>query len=362
MKKRADGRYQIKVSTPEGPKVVYGKSKAEARRKEAEVRQRLAAGAPVRDAQRSLEDWLNEWVKTSLKVSNRAEATKNMHAHYCRTWIIPTLGAITLANFRPNDVTVLMAKMQDAGRSDSTRRNCYTVLRVALDDAVINGLLASNPVHKVKQPRVTRVEAHSLKPEEARSLVRHAHGLRYADVLKLILLTGMRRGEACGLRWDDIDLESGQAHVKRSLIRLNGSLQTVDTKTTRSRRGIALSDDAVALLRVRLEVQRRERAEAANRWEDHGFVFCSKLGKPLDPDNLRRTVREAAAKAGLTGVTVHTLRHTYASAALMARVPLKVVSDNMGHASIQITADTYGHVPEEAARSGASTVSRAFGF
>jgi integrase len=241
MRKRSDGRYQLKVTTPDGPKVVYGKTQADVRLKADEMRERIKDGAPVRDASGSLADWLAEWEATYLEVSDRAESTKIMYAGYCRHWIVPTLGTVPLARLTPGDVTRLMLRMQDAGKSESTIRNAYTTLRRALDDAVTNGLLRANPVHRIRQPRVRRKEARFLKPDEVVLLLTGAEGLRYANALKLILRTGLRRGEAFALRWDDVDLDRGEARVKGSLVRQQGSLVVVDTKTIRSRRTVALS-------------------------------------------------------------------------------------------------------------------------
>lgn len=362
LKKRPDGRYQRKISTPEGPISVYGNTMSELRTKEQAVRERLAMGAPVRDATRSTESWLNEWTATDLRISDRAESTKLMYESYCRTWLIPALGSVRLDRLTPGDVIRLMIAMKDAGKSESTRRNAYTVLRKALDDAVINGLLAANPVHRVKQPQPKRPEASYLTTDEVRKLLVEAADYRYADVLKLIVLTGLRRGEALALRWSDIDLDKAEGRVVGSLVRQRGALLTVPPKTQRSRRTIALSVEAVALLRARKTAQAAERLRVGNMWTDSGLVFTTEFGKPVEPQNLLRLTRIAAENAGLTGVKVHTLRHTYATVALMADVPLKVVSTNMGHASIQITADTYGHVTDVAARAGAEAVSGAFEF
>lgn len=362
MTKRADGRYTLKVSTPDGPRYVYGKTQAEVRQRADEMRDRLKVGAPVRDATRTLAAWLAEWQETYLKVSDRAASTKIMHAGYCRQWIVPTLGDVPLGKITPADVVRLMQVMQQAGKADSTRRNCYTALRKALDDAVTNGLIASNPTHKISQPRARRAEARFLTPDETIKFLEGTQGLRYAVALRLILGTGLRRGEAFALRWENVDLDRGEAKVTGSLIRLGGSLQMVDTKTEKSRRTVALSDAMVTLLKSHRAEQIAERQAAGNLWGESGYVFVTDIGKPAEPHNLLRAVRIASVKVGLSGVKVHSLRHTYATTALMAGVPIKVVSVNMGHASIQITADTYGHVTDAAARAGAEAVSAALGF
>ena len=122
----------------------------------------------------------------------------------------PTIGHIRLDRLQASDVNRLMLVMQNAGKSDSTRRNCYTALRKALDDAVANGLLALNPAHRVQQPRGRGVDARFLAPSEVAILLTAADGLRYANALKLVLGTGLRRGEALALRWEGVDLDRGK--------------------------------------------------------------------------------------------------------------------------------------------------------
>lgn len=360
--RRPDGRFAFTVRYADpvtGEKkraYFYGKTQAEAKVKADQARQRQSQGAPVRDASRTFSDWLAEWQVTFLEASNCARSTKTMHAGYCNTWISPTIGHIRLDRLTVADVNRLMLAMRDAGKAEATRRNGYTTLRKALDDAVLSGLLATNPAHKVAQPRTRRQEARFLTTPEVTRLLAGAEGLRYAHVLCFILATGLRRGEALALRWDDIDLERAQAHVRGSLVRQNGALVVSDTKTKTSRRTVALSPTVVVLLTRHKAAQASEQLQAGNLWEGSGFVFTTALGAAVEPQNLLRSVHLAAAKTGLTGVTVHTLRHTYATAALLHGVPLKVVSVNLGHASIQITADTYGHVTDDAARAAAETV------
>lgn len=362
LKKRADGRYQA-IATLNGKRhTFYGKTPSEARDKAEAARRRVRNGGPVRDATRSLEDWLGEWTSTYLALSDRAESIKIMHAGYCRTWLVPTLGQIPLANLSGNDVNRLLLRMREAGKAESTRRNAYTTLRKSLDDAVTEGLLAANPAHRIRQPGVNREEARFLVPGEVARLLKAADGHRYRVVLVFILGTGVRRGEALALRWPDIDLERGQAKLRGSLIRRGGSLVVSGVKTKASRRTVALSPTMVELLRRHKAQQASERLRCGPRWRDGEFVFATADGAPVEPQNVLRTVREAAQKAGLNQVTVHSLRHTYATAALLNGVALKVVSANLGHASIQITADTYGHVTDDAARAGAVKVAEALGL
>lgn len=147
--KRPDNRFTVTLTLDGKRRFFYGKTQAEAKAKADEARARVKAGGPVRDATRTLAHWLDEWTETYLALSDRAESTKIMHAGYCRTWIIPTIGHVPLGSLTVNDINRLLLQMKAEGKAESTRRNCYTTLRKALDDAVTNGLLATNPAHKI---------------------------------------------------------------------------------------------------------------------------------------------------------------------------------------------------------------------
>jgi integrase len=365
--KRTDGRYGVSVSYEDSAGVrrrhyVYGRTQAEANAKAKAVRQRLDSGAPVRDASRTLGDWLTEWRGTYLLASDRARATKLLYGGLTKRYVDPQIGSIPLDRLKPADLTRMLLGMENAGKSASTRRNAYAALRGALTDAVDNELLAANPALKVRRPRVSYAEAKALTPDEVAALLRGAEGLRYSAVLRLILGTGLRRGEALALRWADVDLTRGEARVTGSLVRLDGELVVAETKTARSRRIVSLSPAMITLLTSHRATQAAERLRASNLWSDSGFVFTTEFGRPADPRNLLRAVKIASAKSGLDPIGVHTLRHTYATVALLNGVPLHVVSRNLGHSSITITADTYGHLTDEAAQAAAVTVSAALGL
>lgn len=363
-KKRADGRYVVTFRHEGKRYPFYGKTQAEAKAKADAARDRLKTGGPVRDATRTLGSFMDQWVETTLAASTRAQSTKNLHAMFVRNWINPTIGSIPLNRLKPADVTRLMLVTKESGLADASRRKCLDVLNLALDDAVDNGLLSVNPARKVKRPVPRRKEARYLDPEEIEAFLIGAKGPRSENALRLILSTGLRRGEALALRWKDVDLERAEMRVNGSLVRVpTKGLIITSTKTPGSRRTISLSTAAVALLKKIKASQAAEKLKAANLWnDDTGLVFTTECGNPVDPRNLNRSVSIVAQKAGLEGVNVHTLRHTYASTALLNGVPLKVVSTAMGHSTITLTADIYGHVTDAAARAAAETVSDALGF
>lgn len=235
--------------------------------------------------------------------------------------------------------------------SDATIRQTYTVvLRAALDGAVRDGLLAKNPAAAVKRPGIARREARHASAVDVNKLLLCADGLRYRNVLVLIAATGMRRGEALALHWPDVDLDAGMLVVRGTLGRVGGKLVITEPKTDRSRRTIPIAPPLVAMLRAHRADQNAERVAARDQWQENGLVFATESGTPVDPRNILRTVQIAAEKAGMSDIGVHTLRHSAAVTWLESKVHIKAVADLLGHSSIAITGDIYGHTSDDTAR------------
>lgn len=160
------------------------------------------------------------------------------------------------------------------------------------------------------------------------------------------------------LRWSDVDMDRSRLRISGTLTRLNGQLLTTEPKTASSRRWLPLSRDLLLLLNIQRQAQEEDRRRAANTWVKSGMVFTTASGEPMDPRNVLRAVTDAARQIGLDGVTVHTLRHSAATLLLESGVHLKGVSSLLGHANIRITAETYAHLSDDAARSALTRLSQ----
>ncbi|MBN7304334.1 tyrosine-type recombinase/integrase [Mycobacteroides abscessus subsp. bolletii] len=352
---------------------VYGKTKAETRTKIKAAQERLDAGSPVKDATRSVGDWLAQWRDTALAASDRKESTRALYANLSRKHLEGgPFGAITLDKLKPSDIDTLVLALRAQTKvrgdekirrlSDSTVRQVYTVLRAALDDAVRDGLLARNPAALVKRPGVERKEARHLDAGEVTAVLNASEGLRHRDALVLIAATGLRKGEALALRWDAVDLDKRVLKVSATLGRIGNRLVITEPKTTRSRRIVPLSPAVVTMLKRHKATQAAERLRAANQWIDNGLVFTTEFGTPADPRNLLRTIEIAAEKAGIKGAGVHTLRHSAAVAWLESGVHIKAVADLLGHSSISITGDVYGHTSDDTARAAVDGLATTLGL
>lgn len=160
----------------------------------------------------------------------------------------------------------------------------------------------------------------------------------------LIGYTGLRRGEACGLRWSDVDLEAGRLVVRQQAQNVHGEIVFSDLKTENAHRSIAMDGETVAMLRAHKARQAQWRLAIGPGWRDTGLVFTREDGSPFDPGMLTKTFHYLVKRSGLPLINVHGLRHSHASHLLAAGVPALVVSKRLGHSSVTFTQDRYGHL------------------
>jgi integrase len=241
------------------------------------------------------------------------------------------------------DVRRLLNATADKGYAPSTVRHVHAVLRVALEQAVRDDLLARNVARLVQGPKKRTAPIVPLDVDEARRLLHEARGDRLYALWAVAIGVGLRKGEALGLGWHAVDLDAGLLRVERTLQRIAGSLRVDEPKTERSRRNVRLPAVCVAALRQHADRQAEERA-AARHWTDTGLVFTTQLGTAIDPRNVNRWLAELCERAGVRAIRPHDLRHTCASLLLAQGVPARVVMDILGHSQIAVTMDIYSHV------------------
>jgi integrase len=228
----------------------------------------------------------------------------------------------------------MLMGLETEGRSPNTRRLARSVLRRALRWAEAEGIVSRNVAAIAHGVRIGAAEGRTLTPDEGRHLLASLDGDRLEAAFTVALSLGLRRGELLGLAWGDIDLDAkpGRLTVRRALKRLPTGLALEDTKTRGSRRTVHLPGPVV--------------------------VFRTPFGTAIDPDNFRNRCYLVTEAAGLGRWSPHELRHSAASLLLAQGVPLKVVSETLGHASIRITADVYGHLLEPAKTEAAEAMTR----
>jgi len=245
--------------------------------------------------------------------------------------------------------------MQDRGLSPRTVRYTHTILKNALDQAVRWGKIYRNPADLVDLPRQDKKEMKCLTPEQAIIFMDATIYSPHKALFSLLMASGMRPSEALGLKWPDIDFKNKRVTVRRSLSRVNGKgLVLEETKTARSRRTIPLPGDIITDLQELNNEYDKAAAKrtAKEKWNlpveeyyDQELVFANETGGPLDEGNiLRRHFKPLLKSAGLPEIKLYNLRHTCATLLLSAGENPKIVSERLGHSSINLTLDTYSHV------------------
>lgn len=350
----SDGKRKQKAVT------FHGGAKA-ARAELDRLKNEARAGTLVGPARLTVAQFLEQWL--DFVQANVAAKTHARYAEILRDNLIPGLGHHALGKLQPLHIqqfytSSLQAPRRDRragqGISPKTVLHFHRTLHAALQLAVKWQLLGRNPSDSVQPPRPEDPELRVLSTGETVRLLEAARGTATHLPLLLALATGLRRGELVALKWEDLNLEAGTLQVRRSLEATKGRIAFKPPKTQKSRRQVTLPAFAVEALIGHRGRQAEHRLRTGPAYQDQGLIFANDLGGPIHPDSFSTMIRRLAAKAGLEGVNCKSLRHTHASQLGEAGVPLKVISERLGHASVAITGDIYSHLlpgmQEDAAR------------
>lgn len=333
-----------------------GATRTEALRRLRLAKASASLGLPVGSGNVTVREFLELWlVQLPGTVAGRTEES---YRHAVRFYLIPRIGKHRLTKLSPSQVTGMLASMEAEGYSANTRRIARSTLRRALRMAERDGLIARNVAALAPGPRMEKKAGRTLTPAEARVLLEAARSDRLEAGWVTMLACGLRRCEMLGLAWEDVDLDAGTLRVCRSLVRVKGTLILGETKTAGSRRTLYLPEEVVDVLRRHKARQAAERLAAGETWRHCGLVITTEIGTPYDPDNYRRKLSSLTTRAGLGHWSTNELRHSAASLMLAMGVPLKVVSETLGHSSIRLTADVYSHLLAPARREAAEAMGR----
>jgi len=349
------------------------KTKREAELELARVAGAMASGTHIAVSRLLVDDFLREkWLPAILPTIR--PTTYLSYEGHINGHISPHLGRTPLQQLSPADINAFYAKLLTEPRpsralpenrkedeelkplSPASVRRIHATLHRALRDAVRWNLLGRNPADAADPPRAAgcagaRVGAWSVS--DLRTFLESESASRYYPLWLLLLTTGMRRGEAMGLRWQDVDAEAQTLAIRQTRVQLSYEAVVSTPKTQKGRRLVALDPATTKVLSELRERCETESAELGKRLKPSDLVFTTDKGQPLHPERATRYFQAAAKKAGVPVIRLHDLRHTHATLALSAGVHPKVVSERLGHANIGITLDTYSHclpaLSEEAA-------------
>jgi integrase len=339
----------------------------------AESRRRHATGCSVAEC-------LRQWL--SVSEQRVRPNTLRAYATHIDRYLIPHLGHLPLTKLAPGHVSTMLTELahttskHDQPLSATTVRRIWATLRAALSWAVRAGLIERNAAKLVQMPReparppqvwteelVAEWNATGRRPLVAVWTLVQLR--RFLDLVRddrlfalwwLFALRGLRRGEAAGLRWVDVSLEERALRIVQQRITVGATVQIGEPKTRSGRRSIALDRRTVEVLRLHRERQLAEAAAAGGRWRHSGYVFTKLDGDPLHPNFMTHRFADLLIGSGLPPIRLHDLRHGAATLAHHAGVDLKTVQDLLGHASYQLTADTYTNVLPETQQHAADAV------
>jgi integrase len=328
------------------------RTRKEAERARIDLLSKMDAGTYIENNRQTVGKFLDDWL-TAIEPTVRA-STFHSYQRNLRLHVRPCLGSVPLVKIDAGSLNALYARLladghrsRPGGLSPRTVRYIHTILHRAFKDGVRWGRLARNAADAADPPRASAAPAPEMRTWTADELGRFLDGTRTSRLYPAFLLlatTGMRRGEALGLRWADVNFKDGHASIRQTVITVNHETRFGTPKTAKGRRSIALDGRTLEALRSRRQRQLDERMLLGAGWRDHHLIFTKVTGEPLHPERFSREFDRAVQRQGLPKLPLHGLRHSWASLALQAGIHPKVVQERLGHATVGITLDTYSHV------------------
>lgn len=360
IRQRSDGRWEARYTVGRDPgtgkqiqKSVYGPTQKDVRQKLARITTAIDEGVYTEPSKLTVSGWLDIWLGEFL--NDVKPRTHELYRSTVEKRIKPALGAVKLCDLKPaaiqrfyNDCT-----RGEPALSAKTLRNIHGIMHRALEQAVEAGYIRANPSDACKLPRVVKKEIAPLDEEETKLFVKAVRDDPYEILYLVTLFTGLREGEALGLQWNAVDLDAGTIRIMQQLQLHKGSYQLMPTKNSKPR-VLTPAPYVINLLRTQRRRQAEWRLAAGQVWQDNGFVFSNQLGAHLARQTVYRHFKNAVESIGLPDRRFHDLRHTYAVASLRAGDDPKTVSENLGHATVAFTLDTYAHVTEQMKQASAS--------
>ena len=308
-------------------------------------------------------EWMDLWYQNYCKNSVR-EGTRDGYENRIYKHIIPEIGDIPLESLTQNDLQEFYLRLKLNGRlqfveqhgkglSDRMVRACHTSCRTALEKAVCEGLIQVNPAIGCKLPPKKAREMQVLTHDEMQRFLIQAKHDGYYEIFMLDLATGLRRGELMGLKWSDLNTETGELHIERQVCMSNGKLITIPPKTKASIRTIILPPEVVNVL-----AEYRHTLPEGSDW-----IFPSpvKDDSPRNPQTVYHKMQLVLERAECKKIRFHDLRHTFATMALEHGMDIKTLSAIIGHTSSQTTIDIYSHITTDMQKNAANAIERGLG-
>ena len=247
--------------------------------------------------------------------------------------------------------------------SGKTIREYHRLIHTVLDQALKEGLVAVNVADRATPPKVSQRDVNYFQPEQVAAIreALEAEPIKWRTLVHLLLITGARRGEILGLKWDKVDFNSNQVYICNNVLYSADVGIYEDTpKTERSKRYVSLPAETMQLLKQYRAWQNGERLRLGEYYQDQGFVFAQDTGGPMHPDSVTTWLSRFSKRHGLPHVNAHAFRHTMASMLYFNGVDSVSISKRLGHAQVSTTANIYAHVMEAADKKNADILADVF--
>lgn len=320
---------------------------------------------------------LEQWLAVGLTADGEAwrPSTRRGYTHAVHHFLIPAFGTLRLEQLGGLTIQAWLTQHQQEFGARRRIGLAHAVLRSALTYAKSLGYVTANAAIGVRFPKATTRTITPLTIDQARLFLAAAKSNRLGALFSVALGCGLRLGEATGLGIDDVDLTTGVVTIRQQLqlVKVAGErrqrLVLQDPKTEKSRRTLVLPATCLEVLQKHRTRQLKARLKAGQDWIDSGLMFTTykrskndrKIGKPLHPRNVLRTLHELLGKAELPKCRFHDLRHSCVSILLAQGVQLAEVSQLLGHSELRLTADLYGHLQQQTAARAAQHLDRVLG-
>lgn len=329
------------------------RTRREAEAARARIVHEFNTGNYVEPSALTLEQWVrDQWLPTmrsQVKPTTFDSYRRNLELH-----VLPRLGSRQLRTLTPMMLNKLYAELLNDGKlngpgglSRKTVRYVHTIIHKALADAVDAGVLPVNVAARAKPPRPSAAAAPTeirfWEPAELAQFLDLVQGHRLEAAFHLAAMTGMRRGEILGLRWKDLDFDTARLSVRQALVSVAYEV-IVSSPKNHQARVVDLDPRTIDQLRAHRQRQHGEKDEWGSEYQDQDLVFCREDGSPIHPHTFSQMFERIVERSKLPRIRLHDLRHTHATIALRAGVPIKVIAERLGHETPAFTMKQYAHV------------------
>lgn len=303
-----------------------------------------AQGQCIRHVDMTLERWLEQWMR-EVVIPNRAETTAYGYQKIIDNHLVPALGDIPLQDLCPMDLQHYYAElMQKKHLSPNTVRRHHDLLSAALHAALRQDLIYRCPTERVEPPHVVYKETRFYTADNLKKLYQRVEGHWLETAVHLAGSLGLRREEICGLRWSSVDFQMRKIHIREARTAAGASIVSKETKNRSSARVLHMGDDIYRLLRQERRRQNEKKLAMGAAWPDSGMVAVNRKGEPLSPNNLSMGFTRFIRASDLPPLTLHGLRHTFATVASSQGAPLFDIGKALGHSTPATTGKIYTHL------------------